>query len=285
MMETRTKNRLGKWWIGAVLAAGITVLQAASAQVLNAPPPPDVGIDQKLDSQIPLDLTFNDENGKPVTLRELMRGKPTVLALVYYECPMLCGEVMQGMLQAFNELDFTIGDQYEVITVSFNPKETPELARMKKKTMLDNYKDPSAGDGWHFLTGNQENIVPLAEAVGFRYQYMPSVDQYAHGSGIMVITPEGKVSRYFYGIEYPERDLRFGLIEAAKERIGSLADELLLLCYCYDPTTGAYGLVIMRTLRVAGAITVLAIAILVGGLMMHDRRKRKRHSHEEPIEA
>lgn len=254
---------------------------AARAQVLNAPPPPEVGIDQKLNSQVPLDLTFNDESGQPVTLGELMDGKPAVLALVYYECPMLCGEVLQGMLASFNELQFTIGDEYQVITVSFDPEETAELAAMKKKNMLEAYREPQAGDGWHFLTGQQENIDTIANAVGFRYQYMPSIDQYAHGSGIMVLTPEGKVSRYFYGIEYPARDLRFGLIEAAQERIGTLADELLLLCYHYDPTTGAYGLVIMRTLRVAGVITMLGIGVLVGSLFLYERRKRNRERLEE----
>jgi len=270
----------------AVFAICATALLGpVRAQVLNAPPPPEVGIDQRLDNQVPLDLTFTDERGNPVTLGELMQGKPAVLSLVYYECPMLCGEVLQGMLAAFNELEFTIGDEYQVITVSFDPGETSELAGMKKKNMLEHYRVPDAGDGWHFLTGNQENIDRLAGAVGFRYQYMPSIDQYAHGSGIMVLTPEGKVSRYFYGIEYPQRDLRFGLIEAAQERIGTLADELLLLCYHYDPTTGAYGLVIMRTLRVAGAVTVLAIAALVGGLMVQERRKRNRQARAEEVEA
>ena len=272
---------------GIVAAAICAVALAwpAEAQVLNAPPPPDVGIDQKLDNQVPLDLTFNDEQGNPVTLGELMHGKPAVLSLVYYECPMLCGEVLQGMLASFNELEFTIGDEYQVITVSFDPGETSELAGMKKKNMLEHYRVPEAGDGWHFLTGDQENIDKLADAVGFRYQYMPSIDQYAHGSGIMVLTPEGKVSRYFYGIEYPQRDLRFGLIEAAQERIGTLADELLLLCYHYDPTTGAYGLVIMRTLRVAGVFTILAIVGLVGGLMLHERRKRIRNARIPAVDS
>lgn len=260
----------------AFVAVAVLACPVCLAQVLTAPAPPDVGIDQKLDSQVPLDLTFTDESGKPVKLKDLMAGKPTVLALVYYECPMLCGEVMQGMLEAFNQLDFTIGDQYEVLTISFNPRETHELAATKKKNMLAAYKKPEAAPGWHFLTGDEENINKLAEAVGFRYQYLPSADQYAHGSGIMILTPEGKVSRYFYGIEYPERDLRFGLIEASQEHIGTLADELLLLCYHYDPSSGTYGLLIMNTLRLAGAATVLAIGLLVGGLMLYERRKKRR---------
>ncbi len=272
-----------------VVAVVGVAIPHARGQVLTAPAPPDVGIDQKLDSQVPLDLAFTDETGKPVQLDDLMAGKPAVLALVYYECPMLCGEVMQGMLEAFNNLDFTVGDQFQVLTISFNPRETHELAAMKKKNMLAAYKTPEAAPGWHFLTGDEENINKLAEAVGFRYQYLPSADQYAHGSGIMILTPEGRVSRYFYGIEYPERDLRFGLIEASQERIGTLADEILLLCYHYDPATGTYGLLIMRTLRLAGAVTVLAVALLVGGLILHERRKKNRpveggsHSGAEPL--
>lgn len=278
-----TINRYGGFFqfFAALLVCACTLITTAHSQVLNAPPPPDVGIDQKLNNQVPLSLTFTNEDGKAVTLGELMNGKPTVLSLVYYECPMLCGEVLQGMLAAFNELEFTIGEEFQVITISFDPEEKSELAGMKKKTMLENYRAPEAGAGWHFLTGTQENIDTIADAVGFRYQYMPSIDEYAHGSGIMVLTPEGKISRYFYGIEYPQRDLRFGLIEAAQERIGTLADELLLLCYHYDPTTGAYGLVIMRVLRLAGAVTVLAIVGLVGGLVMQERRKRRREKRDE----
>ncbi|MCC6486552.1 MAG: SCO family protein [Candidatus Hydrogenedentes bacterium] len=258
------------------LMIAATLCVSAHAQVLTAPAPPEVGIDQKLDSQVPLDLTFRDENGKTVTLGSLMGGKPAVLSLVYYECPMLCGEVLQGMLAAFNELDFTIGNEYQVLTVSFDPKETSELAAMKKKNMLEHYRAPEAAEGWHFLTGDEENIKKLAEVVGFRYQYIPSSDQYAHGSGIMVLTPEGKVSRYFYGIEYPKRDLRFGLIEASENRIGSLADELMLLCYHYDPMTGTYGLVIMSVLRLAGVATVLGSMALVGGMLVQERRRRRK---------
>ncbi|MCC6699010.1 MAG: SCO family protein [Candidatus Hydrogenedentes bacterium] len=264
----------GKQVCALMIAATLCV--ASHAQVLTAPAPPEVGIDQKLESQVPLDLTFRDETGKTVTLGSLMGGKPAILSLVYYECPMLCGEVLQGMLTAFNELDFTIGNEYQVLTVSFDPKETHELAAMKKKNMLEHYRAPEAAAGWHFLTGDEENIKKLAEIVGFRYQYIPSSDQYAHGSGIMVLTPEGKVSRYFYGIEYPKRDLRFGLIEASENRIGSLADELLLLCYHYDPMTGTYGLVIMSVLRIAGVATVLGIVALVGGMLVQERRKRRK---------
>ena len=271
--------------LAAVVGAVAFSCVVSQAQVLTAPDPPDVGIDQKLDSQVPMNLTFRDEEGNAVSLGSLMRGKPAVLSLVYYECPMLCGEVLQGMLTAFNELDFTIGDEYQVLTVSFDPNETSELAAMKKKNSLYHYRAPEGGKGWHFLTGDEENIKKLAEAVGFRYQYIPSADQYAHGSGIIVLTPEGKVSRYFYGIEYPQRDLRFGLIEASESRIGTLADELMLLCYHYDPLTGTYGLVIMSALRLAGVATVLGIAALVGGMLVQERRRRRRANIAGPAGA
>lgn len=263
-------------------AAAVTALflPAGRAQVLSPPAPPDVGIDQKLDAEVPLDLTFADEAGRPVRLGDLLQGKPAVLALVYYECPMLCGEVLQGMLEAFNALDFTIGREYQVLTVSFDPREKSDLAALKKKNLIEHYKQPGAGAGWHFLTGGEADIRRLADTVGFRYEYVPATEQFAHAAGIMVLTPEGKVSRYFYGIEYPERDLRFGLIEASRGRIGSLTDSLLLLCYHYDPVSGTYGFVVMRAVRIAGAATVLAIGALVALLVAQDRRKRRRTGAE-----
>lgn len=257
-------------------AASLCMSVPSAAQVMTSPDPPKVEIVQKLDNQVPMDLTFTDEAGKAVALRDLAQGKPIVLALVYYECPMLCGEIMQGMLRAFNELEFTMGDEYNVVTVSFNPKEAPELARLKKMNTLEHYKAPESTAGWHFLTSKDEKAVrTLADAVGFQYQYLPSVDQYAHASGIMVLTPEGKVSRYFYGIEYPARDLRFGLIDAADGKIGSLADEILMLCYRYDPASGSYGFVVMSAIRIGGLVTVAFLAMLVGGLLWKERRGRR----------
>lgn len=258
------------------MLAALVINASVFAQVMTAPDPPPANIIQKLNNQVPMDLTFTDESGQPVQLKDLAKGKPIVLALVYYECPMLCGEIMQGMLKVFNELPFTIGDEYVVVTVSFNPDEKSDLARIKKRNMLEHYKSPDAADGWHFLTSEEANVRALAESVGFQYSYLPSVGEYAHASGIMVLTPEGKVSRYFYGIEYPERDLRFGLIEAANERIGSIADEVLLLCYRYDPASGSYGFVIMAALRIAGATTVVGLALLVGLFLWQERRARAR---------
>ncbi|NUM52839.1 MAG: SCO family protein [Candidatus Hydrogenedentes bacterium] len=263
---------------GLILAAAFLCLCVPSiAQVMTAPEPPKVEIVQKLEGQVPMDLTFVDESGDVVALKDLTQGKPTVLALVYYECPMLCGEIMQGMLKAFNDLEFTIGEEYQVITVSFNPDENHELAALKKKNMLEHYKVSAGASGWHFLTTKDENNVrALADAVGFQYQYLPSVDQYAHASGIMVLTPAGKVSRYFYGIEYPARDLRFGLIDAADGKIGSLADEILLLCYRYDPASGSYGFVVMSAIRIGGLVTVAFLGLLVGGYLFKEFRERRR---------
>ncbi len=281
MNANAAENRFAHRLLRGVCAVCLSM--PAVAQVMTAPDPPKVEIVQKLDNQVPMDLTFVDEQGKTVALRDLTQGKPVVLALVYYECPMLCGEVMQGMLKAFNELDFTIGNEYTVIMVSFNPKEKPELATLKKKNMLEHYKTPSAAAGWHFLTTADEgNVRKLAESVGFEYAYLPSVDQYAHASGIMLLTPEGKVSRYFYGIAYPERDLRFGLIDASQGRIGEIADKILMLCYRYDPASGSYGFVVMSAIRIGGIITVGCLGLFVSTMLVQERRRRRRDADSRP---
>jgi protein SCO1 len=255
----------------------------AFAQIMSAPDPPDVGIDQKLGAQVPLDLTFTDESGKAITLGDVIGDKPVVLSLVYYECPMLCNEIMRGKLNCLNDMKYTLGDEFTAISVSIDPGETPFIASAKKDTYTSAYKTPEAFENWRFLTGDRENIQMIADTVGYRFAYLPSTGEFAHGSGIMVLTPKGKVARYFYGIDYPERDVRFGLMEAAEERLGSLADELMLLCYQYDPATGTYGNIIFRTLRVAGAVTVVAVAVMVGLLFRYERRKaRAREALESP---
>ncbi|MCC6797016.1 MAG: SCO family protein [Candidatus Hydrogenedentes bacterium] len=265
-----------------LLCAGVCV--SSFAQVMTSPDPPKVQILQRLDSQVPMDLVFVDENGKDVKLADLTNGKPIVLALVYYECPMLCGEIMLGMLKSFNELEFTLGDEYQVVTVSFNPKEKPDLATLKKKHMLETYKKPEAAGGWHFLTTKDEQTVrALADSVGFQYSYLPSVDQYAHASGIMVLTPEGRVSRYFYGIEYPARDLRFGLIDASNGKIGSLVDDVLMLCYQYDPASGSYGFVVMSAIRIGGLLTVGFLVMLIGGFLFKEFRGKRRAKAVDPV--
>jgi protein SCO1/2 len=230
-----------------------------------------IGLDQKLNSQVPLDLEFVNESGETVRLADYFGKKPVVLTLVYYECPMLCTLILNGTVRALRAMDFSAGQEFEVLTVSINPRETPELATEKKRQYLDSYRREGAEGGWHFLTGKEDQIRQLADAVGYRYAYDPESGQYAHASGIMVLTPEGKVARYFYGVEYSSRDLRLGLIEAAKERIGSPVDQVLLYCYHYNPLTGKYSLAIMSILRVAGVLTIIAIA---GLLIFFIRRER-----------
>jgi len=220
----------------------------------------DVRIDQKLDEPLPLDAVFRDENGDAVQLGRYFGNKPVVLALVYYSCPMLCNQVLNGMTSGLDVLKaFSIGKEFDVVTVSFDPRETPELAQQKKETYLAWYKRGSAAEGWHFLTGDQSNIDRLTQAVGFHYKWDDKTSQFIHASGIMIATPDGKLARYFYGIEYAPKDLRLGLVEASSGKIGSPVDQLLLYCYHYDPESGRYGAAVMNMMRLGGALTVIAI--------------------------
>ena len=233
----------------------------------------NVGIDQKLNAQLPLELTFKDETGQSVRLGEYFVRKPVVLAMVYYECPMLCDMVLNGLVHSMEKMTLGIGKDFDVVTVSFNPQESWQLAQNKKTNYLEKFGRPEAKQGWHFLTGQEQAIKQLADSVGFRYTYDPRTKQFAHASGVMVITPEGKVSRYFYGIQYEPRDLRLGLVEASNHKIGSPVDELLLFCFHYDPTTGKYGMAIMNTIRALGSATVLALGMLLFVLIRKDRHK------------
>lgn len=222
-----------------------------------------VGIDQKLNGQVPLDAVFKDEQGREVRLGEYFKGKPVVISLVYYSCPMLCNQVLNGMLSSFRRVTLNVGEQYEVVTVSFDPRETPQLAGAKKQTYVKAYNRPSAEVGWHFLTGDEANIKRLTDAVGFRYTWDEPTKQFAHASGIMVATPEGKLARYFYGVEYSPRDLRLGLVEASQNQIGSAVDTLMLYCFHYDPATGKYGAVVMNIVKVGGVLMIAAMAGLL----------------------
>ncbi|MFN2491492.1 MAG: SCO family protein [Pyrinomonadaceae bacterium] len=232
----------------------------------------DVGIDQKLNEQLPLDLVFRNEQGEPVRLGDYFGKKPVVLSLVYYQCPMLCNQVLNGMVTSFRVMAFQPSQEFEVVTVSFDPRETATLAAAKKSTYV-NYlpegRRANAINGWHFLTGDEENIKRVTEAVGFRYHFDAATNQFAHGSAIFVTTPQGKLARYFYGIEYSSRDLRLGLIEAAENRIGSPVDQLLLYCYHYDPATGKYGAAVMNMMRLGGIATVI---LIIGLLFVLHRR-------------
>jgi protein SCO1/2 len=221
----------------------------------------EIGIDQKLNAEVPLDLSFKDESGKEVRLRDLFRRKPVVLSLVYFECPMLCSMTLNGLVKSFRPLAFQVGREFDVLTISFDPNEKPELAAAKKDVYVKEYG--RAAPGWHFLTGSIDSIRQLTDAVGYRYQWDDYTKQWAHVSAIMVLTPDGRVSQYLYGIEFSSRDLRLSLVQASQNKIGTLVDRVLLFCYHYNPETGKYGLVIMNTIRVAGISTVLALAAFI----------------------
>jgi len=231
----------------------------------------EVGFEQNLDAQLPLDAKFRDETGKTVELREYFGKRPVVLALVYYDCPMLCTMILNGMTGSLKAVNLDAGIDFEVVAVSFDPREGPELAAEKKQAYVKDYGRAGTEKGWHFLTGEPESIRRLTEAAGFKYYWDEESQQFAHASGVMVATSEGRLSRYFYGIEYPPRDLRLGLVEASQGRIGSPVDTILLYCYHYDPATGKYGLVIMNVIRLGGTLTVVALAAFILVMLRRER--------------
>jgi protein SCO1 len=259
-------------WVPALLLCAAVAAHAAEdtrPAVLN-----DVGIDQRLNEQVPLDLMFRDESGAPVQLGTYFGSKPVILSLAYYECPMLCTLVLNGLASALKVLSFDAGKEFEVVTVSFNPEDTSALAAAKKERYMKEYGRAGAAAGWHFLTGDAAAIERLTRAVGFRYTAVPDQKQFAHAAGIMVLTPQGKLARYFYGVEFSPRDLRLGLVEAAQNRIGSPVDQLLLFCFHYDPATGKYGTIAMGSVRVGGALTVLALATFLTVMLRRDHARR-----------
>jgi protein SCO1 len=222
-----------------------------------------IGVDQRLNAQLPLDLVFHDESGKDVRLGDYFHSKPVILSLVYYECSMLCSMTLNGLTEAMRALSFDAGKQFEVLTISFEPKDTPAIASAKKASYLKEYGRSGAASGWHFLTGSRESIKSLTNKVGYRYKWDPYTNQWAHVSAIMILTPQGRVSQYLYGLEFSARDVRLSLIEASQNKIGSIVDHIVLYCYHYDPATGKYGLVIMSVVRLAGFGTVFALALFV----------------------
>lgn len=233
-----------------------------------------IGIDQRLGEPLPLEVELRDEAGKPVKLGQYFGEQPVVLMLVYYRCPMLCTQVANGFLKSSQAIKYAIGRDYQVVTVSFDSRETAELAAEKKASYVRAYRREGASAGWHFLTGDEDAIRQLTDAVGFRYRYDPTSDQYAHASGIVVATPDGKLSRYFYGIEYEPSHLRMALIESSEGRIGTPVEKVLLMCFHYDPMTGKYGLAIAAALRLAGALTML----MLGGFLVVMYRQERRRS-------
>ena len=277
----------------ALLVFAACVLMPAQAQLGNfregaplygpRPPlgqaPPTTGlpkplqeatIEQNLNAQMPLDAQFKDETGRSVQIGEYFGKRPVILALVYYECPMLCNQILNGLTGTLKQDNFNAGNEFEVVVISFDPRETPELAAKKKASYIDRYGRPNTASGWHFLTGDQANIDKVAQTIGFKYYWDAETNQFAHASAIMVTTADGRLSHYLYGIEYA-RDLHLAVVDAGGGKIGSKAEQLLLYCYHYDPARGKYGFAILNVMRAGGVLTVAGIIALVLGL-----RRRKR---------
>ena len=257
------------------MRAPLTAWLLALAAVASAQDRPtilrEVGFDQRLDQVVPGDIALRDEAGRDVKLADYLGKKPVVLTLVYYECPSLCTMTLNGLVSAMNAVSFDAGREYDVVTVSFDPRETPALATAKKDAYLKRYQRPGAAAGWHFLTGEPEQIARLTTAVGFRYTWDERIRQFAHPSGVVVLTPEGRIARYLFGIEYTPKDLRFAVVEASAGRVGGVIDQAILYCYQYDPMTGKYGTAIMRLLRVASLLTLAALGTFI---FMMWRRER-----------
>ena len=261
--------------IAALVIAWVSATRADAPSPASAPgaPFPEVGVDQRLGESIPLDLVFRDETGAAVRLGDLFGPRPVVLTLAYYRCPMLCSLVLNGLASGLKPVSLDPGEDFTMITVSIDPKETPDLAAASRESYSARYGHPGAQSGWHFLTGDESAIRSLAGAVGFRYAFDAGTGQFAHPSVVMVLTPDGRLSRYLMGVEYAPRDLRLALVESSEGKIGTLADALMLLCYRYDPASGRYGALTLRLVRTGGALTVLAMSIFVFVMLRRDSRR------------
>ena len=242
----------------------------------------EIGFDQRLDERLPLDTPLRDEAGGAVNLGDYFGKRPVVLVFAYYDCPMLCTLAINGLSSALNVLSLNPGTDFEIVTISIDPRDTPAAAALKKAGYLDRYKRAGAAEAWHFFTGDQPSIDRLTRSAGFRYAWDQETKQFAHPTGIIVLTPDGRMSRYLFGIEYGPRDLRLAIVEASSGKVGSAVDSLLLYCYHYDPMTGRYGLAIMRTMRIAGAATVLALGGLIVVMLRRERRTPNRTLNQEP---
>lgn len=259
---------------------GICWVQPVAAQPVLPPALREVRFDQRLNEQVPLDLEFRDEGGRSVRLGDYFAGKPVILVLAYYRCPKLCNEVLNGLVRGLLDVPFDIGKEFQIVTVSFDPRETPELAAAKKKTYVERYGRFGAGQGWHFLTGEEGSIQRLTESVGFHYTYDARHDQFAHASGIMILTPDGKLARYFFDINYSPRDLRLGLVEASTGKIASPVDQVLLYCFHYDPAEGKYGVAIMRFIRLGGVLTLVSLGMFLGHMWRKERRQARKKNED-----
>lgn len=233
----------------------------------------EIGFDQRLGAEVPLDLPFRSSEGRPVTIGGLLGDKPAILVMLYYKCTMLCPLILESVVRALTPIGFDAGREFNLVVVSINPRETPSLAANRKALYVERYGRPGAADGFHFLTGEEPAIRALAAAVGLRYREEPKrKDEFSHAAGLVLLTPQGRVARYFYGLDYHSRDVRLGLIEAAGNTIGSRADQVLLFCMHYDPTTGRYGVAIMRLLQVAGFATVLCLGSFIAVMLRREHR-------------
>jgi len=257
-----------------VLSIAAMALQALPARGQQAGLPAilrEVSIAQRLNEQIPPEIVFRDEDGMAVHLGDYFGKKPIVLSLVYFDCPALCTEVLNGELRTMKAVSLDLGKDFDVVTISFEPKDSPALAKAKRDVYAGQYGRPGAKENWHFLTGEQPSIDALTQAVGFHYAYDSASRQYAHTAAILVLTPRGRIARYFYGVQYPARDFRLGLVEASEGKIGTPADHALLYCYQYDPMTGKYGLIVMNVVRLAGLLTVLVLGIFMFVMFRRER--------------
>ncbi|MBC7528264.1 MAG: SCO family protein [Chthonomonadaceae bacterium] len=281
------KQSIKKIGVGLLLAMSLLPM-TANAQGKKIPTGSrpdqanDVMIEQHLDAQIPLDATFKDENGKVIKLGDYVKDKPTVLVMPFYKCAGSCALELEGMIQCFDKLPFNVGKEFNVLAVSIHPKETQEDALAKKKTILEIYNGkgdrPDATNGWHFLTGDWENINKLAQPVGFKYVYDENKNQISHAAGIMILTPNGKVSRYFYGVNYDKKQVKLSLVEAGENKIGNLADKITLFCSAFDMAAGKYTLSIMRLLQIMGTMTVLVVVSSISLMSFRYRRIALRKS-------
>ncbi len=239
-----------------------------------------VGITEHLDAQVPLDIAFDDETGKQVTLGSyFVKDRPVILTLNYFTCPMLCTLILNGMTDAMKEIPWSPGRQFEIVTVSFDPTETPTLARLKKKSYLEAYGRPDAGVGWHFLTGEEESIRALTDAVGFKYRWDDTEKQFAHAAAIFILTPDGHISRYLYGVQFEPKDLRMALLEASSGKIGSPMDQVLMYCYHYDASSGRYSIAAQQIMKIGGILTVLVLGGWLIGFWLREKSHGRRLAH------
>lgn len=274
--------------VGALLCVAAVAAQTQSMTVSRQKVTPDpeqenklplelreLGWDQRIGAPVPKDLTFRDQDGNSVALGDLLGERPVLFAPVYFECPMLCSLVLDGVVRGLKPLAFEPGADFDVVALSFDPGETPEMAQMSLRTALARYGKNKAGDGsgWHFLTGDEQAVGAMMDAVGFNYRYNADTDEYAHAGGVVLLTPDGQISRYFYGVDYAPKDLRLGLVEASQNKLGSVVDQVLLFCYQYDPVVGKYSALTLRIIQVAGVLTVLVLATFVVGMLRAERRQ------------